>query len=1417
MHDNNWEIKFPLTIEKQLERYYMNEQHTERHAVLWHTWNQNRRWITQLLQITLCSYPSYSKHDESHAQSVLHNIEMILGEERIAELSASDCFVLLHTVYIHDIGMCITHQDREDILKNRAFIDMISELEGYEESSLHHVISALQKTEYSYEDEEDWVKKAEKLYLDKLEVYYALIQLIGDFRRKEHGEKSKERLYDWVKKPDRLGSGFSLAGMPQRIFLTIANCARMHTHPDFDAIMELPQEDDGYVSDYIHPRFISVLLQLGDLLDMDNNRFHPLMQMCMGNVPETSQQHFEKHMSIRKLHITPDKIEIEADCDTQEALRLVRRECDMLKSILKDAGYSWSVICPPGYKGALPTIESVNLYMQGKRIPEELVTTQFKISQQKAFSILEGANVYPAPFVFIREFLQNALDATKLQYWNDCISAPEFYKNRGIESKDSPYDLKEYASADNYPIEIDMEIMKKTLDGKINNITKTDIEELDLGKEIRSIYGVKVCVKDFGTGIDKDSILNISKVGSSRKKAREIIEKMPEWLRPTAEFGIGLQSAFLLVGSFSCYTRTRSGERYEITFGSGSSLRYDGYINVKPVEKHEILRDDTYGTCFEIFVPCSKKNLHKNCLNAWNGEDPFSEKYERRRPLRHAAELISQMSIYINDLVGELLFPLHLNIVKNEYIKILIKENLKNIQIKWKYREGKETKYVDQKQRCERADNEREWILNKKSWIFYKEDVKDDNSIIYDQVDNDIYLLDCKSARLHIWSGDMNAFLTISARNLLKYEKGENTGVKIYYKGIKLQTNQNIDSNIFIEYIDLKGDLKRELLNLSRKGFTDKGNKYFEEVINPGLQKTIQNILKALEKDEKQRIKQVGVELQKEFNKIKIMEKQEKLEDKCLEAFCQHVISALVLVYLANCSEFNLLTAYGIENEGKSEIFDELMRDLVSLCTAECYNKSGEQRDKIVYNKLQKYSLFFNICAYDENMQHLGRMDAISIVDFFDTQKQFAILQMRESTVDRWCSYLILIDNRKGRGIHSALERLIFARNKKREDSEVVERWAKRLIKNANTKINEDEDFEQQFLLNWILRNIPTIAMLSDKTGNIRINVLSMKIFPYIYMNDEFKILIFNRMIEKYRKDRTERFSTIAWQNREYLICDKVPFSAFFVKRGKLAHRSYYKVIFPISGYMLCQIQDEINGILCGTFVQNIYKALNVLNIQKYLQLCIRGNEEVLAEIRENRELFEYEKLLPELRRRSEYSNIVLDIYETFSDTIDMRSQSCSVMSISESMELLSCSREEIISWHKIYLMVVKIYLQRDSNLHVKSEISQEIIRKLKLEKGYEKLCKVLYFFVSDNWRTVISQYVETCLEAIEYTDINRGRVIDFINENAKYPISKENIEICYNNFEKEIILLFKKSVQKEVEAEVQKAVNIWIPTDINR
>lgn len=669
-------IRMPLTIEKQLQNYSEAQNHTERHEILWHAWKQNKRWIMQLLEGNMLSFPTYSKHDETHAQTVLHNIEMILGEERIKELSATDCFLLLHAVYIHDIGMIITGSEKKDIVTNENFIKMVDYLEAEGDGSLYEAIGVLNKKEYKYDDL-NRVEVRKQLYKDKLKIYNAMTHLLANYRRSEHGEKSKERLLDWTKKPEKLGAGFSLAGIPQRIFLTIAECARLHTESDFDAINELPLEDDGYIFDYIHPRFISVLLQLGDILDMDNDRFHPLALVCMDDVPDTSRAHYQKHVSIRKLLIRPDVIEIAADCENQEALRLVRKECNMLISILQKAGYAWSGICPPGFKGALPTVKTVDLRLNGQSIPKELVTAKFNIPQKRAFEILEGANLYNCRYAFLREFLQNAVDATKLEYWKECVGAANFYKSGGMKMFKSPYDLQKYVSIENFPIVIEMEICKKNQEKEISLVRSSDVAELDEGLHSQDSYGVNVVIKDFGIGISQESLHRIAQVGTSLDKEKKFIREMPEWLKPTAEFGVGLQSAFLVTNSFKCITHTRSDERYEITFGSAVLKQYEGYINVKPLKRSEMV-DDTYGTRFEIFVPGEKKMLHEECPACWDGEDLFSEGYEQRRPVRHAVELMAQMALFLDSLIGESLFPIYLTLRIPEKIKIPINQNRKN-------------------------------------------------------------------------------------------------------------------------------------------------------------------------------------------------------------------------------------------------------------------------------------------------------------------------------------------------------------------------------------------------------------------------------------------------------------------------------------------------------------------------------------------------------------------------------------------------------------------------------------------------------------------------------------------------------------------------------------------------------------------
>ena len=57
---------------------------------------------------------------------------------------------------------------------------------------------------------------------------------------------------------------------------------------------------------------------------------------------------------------------------------------------------------------------------------------------------------------------------------------------------------------------------------------------------------------------------------------------MPVWLRPTANFGIGLQSCFMATNKIIIYTNSNENGSYKMTFKSG---KQEGYVNVEPIKE----------------------------------------------------------------------------------------------------------------------------------------------------------------------------------------------------------------------------------------------------------------------------------------------------------------------------------------------------------------------------------------------------------------------------------------------------------------------------------------------------------------------------------------------------------------------------------------------------------------------------------------------------------------------------------------------------------------------------------------------------------------------------------------------------------------------------------------------------------------
>ncbi len=49
--------------------------------------------------------PEFDLHDATHLERVEENIALLLGEERLSELSSVELFLLLSASYLHDCGM----------------------------------------------------------------------------------------------------------------------------------------------------------------------------------------------------------------------------------------------------------------------------------------------------------------------------------------------------------------------------------------------------------------------------------------------------------------------------------------------------------------------------------------------------------------------------------------------------------------------------------------------------------------------------------------------------------------------------------------------------------------------------------------------------------------------------------------------------------------------------------------------------------------------------------------------------------------------------------------------------------------------------------------------------------------------------------------------------------------------------------------------------------------------------------------------------------------------------------------------------------------------------------------------------------------------------------------------------------------
>lgn len=571
------------------------------------TWNLNRKNCTEILKTVLLNYPHYSLHDSSHADAIISKIEMLLGE-RVENLSPTDTWLILHAAYTHDLGMVVQWDEIEEAWNDPEFQDYLTSLTKGEDRDLREAVEWLREMEKDKQKDVVWPLKAARS-----------VRLINaSYFRGQHASMSR-RYIDRITKGLKIDLGHS--GLVKgRLIDLLAVICECHT-ADEESVLKLPFETDGFGSDYAHPRLVAMLLRLGDLLDVDNGRFNAAASVAIGGLPKTSEAHLEKHEATTHLLITPEKIEFSSDCPDEPSYLEARRFVDYLENEIDFLTKYWVEIVPKDFGGFAPLFEknACSLCICGVPDAEGLAGLRFEITQKKAFEIIEGASIYEDKLVFLRELLQNAMDASKIQLWRDlCAGTYQAWTGEKTEEQLrnlQPYELNEEIY-NSYPIKVRLQ---------------TD-----------AAGTVTIEIEDRGTGISIETFKRMCNVGSSvsgSKSLKKEIETMPKWLRPTAGFGIGLQSVFLVVDRFEIETNDGA----EKLVATAHSNQTGGYLQIKKNGKRpfrgttirvvlgpEKFDDMRLGNrAFEYWVSQYDPMKNENCVNELMILDEVQESYPR--------------------------------------------------------------------------------------------------------------------------------------------------------------------------------------------------------------------------------------------------------------------------------------------------------------------------------------------------------------------------------------------------------------------------------------------------------------------------------------------------------------------------------------------------------------------------------------------------------------------------------------------------------------------------------------------------------------------------------------------------------------------------------------------------------------------
>lgn len=339
------------------------------------------------------TFRQYTVHDIHHCGNVIARMGDILPAETRERLNALEIAFLLLSALLHDIGMVVSDQEKNETLTSETF------------------------RRFRAEGHVDRNKVIEEARAAGNEPRARAIEdaLLAEYYRRLHPERVRQFM-------DRYLAG-RLQYREIKFADDLARLCESHAwgveesndarHPE-KAVARL----DDNVRLYgvrVNLQYLACILRLADILDFDRSRTPLAVFQHLDFSEPKSWEEWNKHLQVKGFDITPTQVAFDIPCTRPVFYVGVHEFLGWIDDELRQCRYlveNKPQVTAERYKLLLPQVvdrHKVRMadssYVAG--------AFRFQLEYENILALLMDKSLYPDPSLFLRELLQNALDACR--------------------------------------------------------------------------------------------------------------------------------------------------------------------------------------------------------------------------------------------------------------------------------------------------------------------------------------------------------------------------------------------------------------------------------------------------------------------------------------------------------------------------------------------------------------------------------------------------------------------------------------------------------------------------------------------------------------------------------------------------------------------------------------------------------------------------------------------------------------------------------------------------------------------------------------------------------------------------------------------------------------------------------------------